>query len=68
MDENGNLKNGARVDMNQLNLVVVQEPVEEIADRKTEPALEGGEHHNFICVRCRNVLASGRAPLQHSSI
>jgi hypothetical protein len=69
MDENGNLKNGARVDMNQLNLVVVQEPAEEIADWKTEPALEeGGEHHNFICVRCRNVLASGRAPLQHSVI
>jgi hypothetical protein len=66
MDENSDLKNGVRVKMKKLNLVVIQESIEEIADRETEPMLEeGGEHHNFICVGCWNVLAGGRAPLQH---
>jgi hypothetical protein len=32
MDENGNLKNGVRVKMNKLNLVVVQESAEEITN------------------------------------
>jgi hypothetical protein len=34
MDEKGNLKNGVRVEMNQLNLVVVEESAEEITDRR----------------------------------
>jgi hypothetical protein len=50
--------------MNQLNLVVVQVSVEEIADQETEPALEErGKHHNFICVGSQNVLTGSRAPL-----
>jgi hypothetical protein len=65
MDENSDLTNGVRVKMKKLNLVVIQESAEEIADRETEPMLEGGEHHNFICVGCWNVLVGGRAPLQH---
>jgi hypothetical protein len=66
MDENGNTKNGVRVKMDKLNLVVVQKSVEEIIDQETEPALEeGGEHHNFICVQCQDVFANGRPPLQH---
>jgi hypothetical protein len=32
MDENDDLKNGVRLKMNKLNLVVVQEFVEEIID------------------------------------
>jgi hypothetical protein len=66
MDENSDLKNGVRVKVKKLNLVVIQESTEEITDRETEPMLEeGGEHHNFICVGCWNVLAADRAPLQH---
>jgi hypothetical protein len=68
MDENDDLKNGVRVKVDKLNLIVVQESTEEITDRETEPALEGGEHHNFICVGCRHILASGRAPLQHHAV
>jgi hypothetical protein len=69
MDENGNLKNGVRVDLNQFDLVVVQESVEEIIDRKTEPTLEEGcEHHNFIGIGCRDVLTGSRAPLQHRAV
>jgi hypothetical protein len=53
MDENSDLKNGVRVKMNKLNLVVIQESAEEITDWETEPMLEeGGEHNNFICVGC----------------
>jgi hypothetical protein len=40
MDKNGDLKNGVRVKMNKLDLVVVQESMEEIPGRETEPALE----------------------------
>jgi hypothetical protein len=43
--------------------------MEEILDWETEPALkEGGEHHNFICVGCWDVLVGGRAPLQHRAV
>jgi hypothetical protein len=63
------MKNRVRAKMNQLNLVVVQESVEEIIDRETKPTLkEGDEHHNFICVGCRNVLVGGRVPLQHNVV
>jgi hypothetical protein len=49
--------------MRKLNLVVVQEPVIEIVDWETEPMLEErGEHHNFICIGCWDILASGRVP------
>jgi hypothetical protein len=69
MDENGDLENGVRVKMNQLNLVVLQESTEKIADWEAKPVLEeGGEHHNFISVGCQNVLAGGRAPLQHHTV
>jgi hypothetical protein len=37
MDENSDLKNGVRVKMNKLNLVVIQESAEEITDWETEP-------------------------------
>jgi hypothetical protein len=34
-----------------------------------KPVLEeGGEHHNFICVGCQNVLTNGRTPLQNRMI
>jgi hypothetical protein len=66
MDENGDMKNRVRIKMNKLNLVVVQESAEEIVDREAEPTLkEAGEHHNFICVGCRDVLAGSRVPLLH---
>jgi hypothetical protein len=69
MDENNNLKNGVRVKVDNLNLIVIKESTEEIADQETEPALEeGGEHHNFNCVGCRDILAGGRALLQHHTV
>jgi hypothetical protein len=38
--------------------------MEEIADRETKLVLEeGSEHHNFICVECRELLTSDRGPL-----
>jgi hypothetical protein len=53
VDKNGDMKNGVRVEMNQLDLVVIQKAMKEIADSKTKPVLEeGGKHHNFICVGC----------------
>jgi hypothetical protein len=69
MDENDDLNNRVRIKMIKLNLVVVQESVEEIADRETKCGLEeGGKHHNLICIGCRNVLLGGRAPLHHRAI
>jgi hypothetical protein len=69
MDKYSNLKNRVRVKMNQVNLVVVQKTVKEIAGWKTKPTLEeGGEHYNFICVGCWDVLIGGRAPLQHLTV
>jgi hypothetical protein len=35
MDENGDLNNRVRINMNELNLIVVQESVEEITDAET---------------------------------
>jgi hypothetical protein len=35
MDENGDLNNRVRINMNELNLIVVQESVEEIIDLET---------------------------------
>jgi hypothetical protein len=35
MDENGDLNNRVRINMNELNLIVVQESVEEITDLET---------------------------------
>jgi hypothetical protein len=63
------LKNGVRVKVNKVNLIVVQESTEEIVGWETEPVLEvGGEHHNFICVGCQDILAGGRVPLQHRTV
>jgi hypothetical protein len=69
VDKNGDLKNRVRIEMNQLDLVMVQKVVKEITDWKTKPTLEeGGEHHNFICGGCWDVLADGRVPLQHLTV
>jgi hypothetical protein len=65
VDKNIDLKNRVRVEMNQLDLVVVQKAVKEIAGWKTKPTLKGGKHHNFICVGCWDILTGGRTPLQH---
>jgi hypothetical protein len=42
-------------------LVVVKESAEEIVDQETKYVLE-------ICIGCRDVLPSGRAPLQHCAV
>jgi hypothetical protein len=47
---------------------VVKESAEEITGREAKSALEGGKHHNLVCVRCRNIFLDGWTPLQHSVI
>jgi hypothetical protein len=43
--------------------------MEEIKEWESKPALkEAGEHHNFICVGCWDILTGGRVPLQHLGI
>jgi hypothetical protein len=55
--------------MDEFNLVVMKESAQEIIDWKAKSALEeGGEHYNFICIRCWDVLPSSRSPLEHDTI
>jgi hypothetical protein len=69
MDKNGNLKNGNRIEMDQFDLVMMKESAEEVASRETKSALEEGrKHHNLGHIGCRNVLPSGRTPLQNCVI
>jgi Fe2+ or Zn2+ uptake regulation protein len=69
MDEDNNLKNGIRVEMDQFNLIVFKESTEEIAGREAKSVLKHkGKHHNFICIGCGKVIAGGRTPLQHSAV
>jgi hypothetical protein len=52
VDKNNNLENGVRVQMDELNLVVIKESVEEIVGREAKSALEEGrEHQNLRCIR-----------------
>jgi hypothetical protein len=47
---------------------VVKESAEEIAGQEAESTLEGGEHHNLICVGCGEAFTGGKTPLQHHTI
>jgi hypothetical protein len=69
MDEDGDLENGIRVEMDYFDLIVVKGPTEEITGREAESALKKGrKHHNFIGIGCGKVFTSDRAPLQHGTI
>jgi hypothetical protein len=59
MDEDGNLKNGIRIEMDYFNFVVVKESAEEIA---------GGKHHNLVHIGCWDVFPGGKMPLQHGAV
>jgi Fe2+ or Zn2+ uptake regulation protein len=64
MDKNDDLKNRVRVQMDQLNLIVVKKSSKEITSRESKPALEERrKHHNFVCIGCGNVFSSSVPPL-----
>jgi hypothetical protein len=48
---------------------MLEKSTQEIASREPESLLEEwGEHHNFLGIGCRDVLPSGRLPLEHEAI
>jgi hypothetical protein len=48
---------------------MLEKAVKEIAGEKTESALkEGKEHHNLLCVGCRDILPFGRPPMENRVI
>jgi hypothetical protein len=48
---------------------MIKKTTEEVASREAKSTLkERGEHHNLICIRCRNVFPSGTTPLQHDAV
>ena len=52
----------------QLDLVMVQQPLEERVGRNHEPALmEGHEGHDVAVGRCRHLLTTGHEPLHRLS-
>jgi hypothetical protein len=64
MDKNDDLKNRVRVQMDQLNLIVVKKSSKEITSRESKPALEERrKHHNFVCIGCGNVFSNSGPPL-----
>jgi hypothetical protein len=43
--------------------------LKEVRRREPESLLKnGGEHHDFLGIGCRDVLPSGRLPLEHAAI
>jgi hypothetical protein len=69
MDKNGDLKNRVRVQMDQLNLIVVKKSSEEIASRESKPTLEERrKHHNLVLIGGGNGFSSSGLPLQHGAI
>jgi hypothetical protein len=57
MHEDHDLEDGVQVEVDQLDLVVMKEVVDEVTDGKAKSSLEeGGLHHDFICIGCRDVL------------
>jgi hypothetical protein len=69
MDEDGDLKNGIGIEMDEFDLVVIKESVEEIAGEEVESALnEGGKHHDFIHIGCRKIFTGDKVLLQHDVV
>jgi hypothetical protein len=69
VDKESNLKNRVRIEMDQLNFVIVKEQAEEVAGWEAKSMLEeGGEHHNLIRIGCWDVFPSGRTSLQHRAV
>jgi hypothetical protein len=68
MGKHGNMKNRARFQMNQLNLVVMKEATEKFVGEKTEYVLEkGSQHHDFVGVGSGDVFILSRPPMEDST-
>jgi hypothetical protein len=62
------LKNRVRVQMNQLNLIVVEEAVEKFTGGKTKSTLEKeGQHHDFGSVESGDVFILSQPPLENGT-
>jgi hypothetical protein len=69
MDENSDLKNGIRVQVDKLYLIMVEKSSKAVIGREYKPTLEKrGEHHNLSRIGCGNIFSGGGAPLQHGPI
>jgi hypothetical protein len=68
MNKHYSLKNRVRVQMNQLNLIVVEEAVEKFTGGKTKSTLEkGGQHHDFGSVESGDVFILSQPPLENDT-
>jgi hypothetical protein len=48
---------------------VLKESVQEVTCQESKsPLEEGGEHHSFVGIGCREVYPYGRPPLEHNTI
>jgi hypothetical protein len=67
MHEDVYLKNRVRVQMDQLNLVMIEQVAKEVASRKAKSALKKGLwDYNLIGVRRRDVFILSRPPFEDS--
>jgi hypothetical protein len=58
------LKNGIRIEVDQLDLIVIKESTEEVAGQEAKSTLEEErKHHNFDHIGCRNVFPGDKMPL-----
>jgi hypothetical protein len=63
------LKNGIRVDVNQLNLVVMDKATKEFTGGETESSLEKrGQHHYLVGVRSEDYFILGRSSLEDGTV
>jgi hypothetical protein len=66
MEEDGDLEDGIRVKMDELDFEVIKQATEEIVARNSKSPLEEGFwHHNFSGVGSRNIFTFGHLPLEH---
>jgi hypothetical protein len=69
MDRNGNLKNGIRIMVDKLDLIMIKESVEEVVGREAKFTLEEErKHQNISHIGSRNVLPGGKTPLQNCMV
>jgi hypothetical protein len=65
----GNLKNGIRVEVNQLNLIMMEKAAKEFVGGETESSLEeGGQHHDLVGVRSGDFFILGWPPLEDGTV
>jgi hypothetical protein len=65
MDEDGDLKNWVRVQMNQLDLVVAEKAAKEFIGGETKSTLEeGSQHHGFVGAESGDIFILSWSPLK----